>query len=131
MDFYEEHSKDQLEKEAYEKTYQKQMKLIKLILTIVFTIIGITFVVLGICMILFPMGDPDAVIVGYVFTPFGALFIIVVILISILIKPNNVKGAYDRYKKRVNKYGYTNVYDLNIKIQLLENRIEELERRLK
>lgn len=131
MDFFEEKSKEQLERETYEKAYKKQMKITKLILTIIFSFLGVMFITIGIIMLLLPASDPDMEVIGYVFTPIGAMFILAVIFISILLNPNNTNGAYDRYKKRVNRFGYTNIYDLNTKIQILEKRIEDLERMVK
>lgn len=129
MDYFEQKSKEALEKETFEKTYKKQVKLTKRILTIIFTIMGFVFITAGTLVLLLPTGEPDADIIGFIFIPFGIVFLLVALLIALFVKPS--ENAYEKYKKRVNRFGIINIYDVNAKIQMLEARIEELERRLK
>ena len=129
MDYFEQKSKETVEKETFEKAYKKQVKLTKRILTIIFTIMGFIFVTAGTLVLLLPTDEPDADIIGYIFIPFGIVFLIVALCVSLFVKPS--ENAYEKYKKRVNRFGIINIYDVNAKIQMLEARIEELERRIK
>ena len=123
---YEEKTAEQREKELFEKTSKKQNKIVKRILTGVFCGLGGMYLAIGIVALIISE-DLETSIVGYVFGGIGLLFVIVGIILFFAI-PNT--GNYDRYKKTVNTFGYTNSFSLNAKVQMLTEENNELKERL-
>ena len=113
-------------KQKFMESYQKQMKLCRILLTSIFGVLGGMFLILGVPF-LFSNTDAESMIVcmsvGGMFLGFAILFF----LIFTLIKPDK---AYERMKKIQNKYGVMNLYTMSSTIQIQSERITELEARL-
>lgn len=117
-----EKSINELAKEKYINNYKKQAKLAKKILLLVFSGFGFIFIIIGILLGLLIEKD------FFVFAILGLFFIILGVVFFFII-PENVN--YEKQVKRMDKYGYINMYHLNAKIQELSYIIEELEKKNK
>lgn len=113
---------NELSKEKYISAYKKQAKLAKKILLSVFLCMGFIFVIIGILLGLLIEKD------FFAFAILG-LFLIILGLILFFIIPENVN--YEKQVKRMDKYGYVNIYHMNARIQELSYIIEELEKKNK
>lgn len=113
-------------KELYEKAYAKQMKYVKQMLCAVFIVIGLIFSVIGIILLVEKVVDEEGFMLGKVFLPMGIIFIL--LALSFLFIP--VKGNYEKYKKRTEKYGFIEFYDVSIKLTMLDENCKTLEKRI-
>lgn len=124
--------KEQQEKEIYERAYTKVVTNSNKVVFIIFLIMGLFFMGIGLSLFFFGVDEEDKS-VGIVFTCMGFLFIVLGFIIKL---SSNIKPDYEKFLKRSNKYINYSSYDLAIKLEmleeknkLLEERIEELERR--
>lgn len=117
-------NKEQREREIYEQSYAKQAKLSKRIFLIVFGLMGLLFLAGGI--VLLSLGIHP----GLIFVLMGGVFLLIAIICAFMpVKPT--PASYDKFKSRTSKYGYyMNSYDLIIKLEMLEKRVEELEKQV-
>lgn len=114
---------DNLEKQLFEETQEKQSKLAKKLVLGIFGGIGMVFALLG---IIFIGIDNDAMqILSIVFLSVG-VFMTALGLLLFFVIPTNY--SYEKYKLRVNKYGMINIFEINAKIRELEDRIDQLEK---
>ncbi len=120
---------EQKEREIYEQSYVKQAKTSKKILLIVFGLLGLLFLAGGIVLLSLGIVDEEGFNPGFVFVPIGGCFLLVAIICAFIpVKPT--PASYDKFKSRTSKYGYyMNSYDLMIKLEMLEKRVEELEKK--
>ena len=133
MDYYYDQEKETKEKEIYEKAYNKIVKNSNKMVFIIFGIIGAIFALIGLFLIYFKIED-EGFLMGIPFLIMGIFFVFLGILIRIT---SSKIPDYDKYKKRIEKYaGSYGSYDYLIRIEMLEEknkileqRIEELERR--
>ena len=119
---------EQQEREIYEQTYLKQAKTSKRILLMVFGGLGVLFLVMGLVLLSLGIVDEEGFNPGFVFAPIGGCFLLIAIICAFMpVKPTH--ASYDKFKSRTSKYGYfINSYDLMIKLEMLEKRVEELEK---
>lgn len=124
--------KEQQEKEIYERAYTKVVTNSNKVVFIIFLIMGLFFMGIGLSLFFFGVDEEDKS-VGIVFTCMGLLFIVLGFVMKL---SSNIKPDYEKFLKRSNKYINYSSYDLAIKLEmleeknkLLEERIEELERR--
>lgn len=122
--------KEQQEREIYEQSYLKQAKISKRVLLTVFGLLGLLFLAGGIVLLSLGIVDEEGFNPGFVFVPIGGCFLLVAIICAFIpVKPTH--ASYDKFKSRTSKYGYyMNSYDLMIKIEMLEKRVEELEKQV-
>lgn len=131
MDYFDREEEKQREREEsvlYEKQYEKQAKVAKKVILITFGIIGGIFFVVGIFLLAFSVADETGFSVGFVFLPMGIFFLLLGIILYAVIP---TKGNYERFKKNMNRFGYTNPIYLSAQNQLLESRISRLEEKNK
>ncbi len=112
------------EKEIFDEVQKKASKLVKKVLLLIFSMIGFLFAFLGIFILLSQDGIYREA--GIAFLPMGLVFIALGILLYFVIP---TKYNYAKYKTRVQKYGYIDIYSLTAKVCELEARVEELERK--
>lgn len=125
MDSFNEEKK----KALFEKISEKQLKYVKKTMLIIFALIGAIFLVMGLVLIACNVRDVESdILVGTVFVPIGAFFILLGVIIR-LVTPKMYN--YENYKKRIAKYGYYSTFDLYITLALSEERIAELENKLR
>lgn len=115
------------ERKQYEQTSERQYHLARKIQTLVFCSIGLLFLVLA--AVLYGAGavDEKGFSPAYIFAPMGAFWVLLgAILYFVLPK----KGNYDRYQARVQKGNITNTNDMAMMLSLQQKRIEALENRI-
>lgn len=137
MDYFDENNEVvDLEKKIFEEKYKQQNLRAKKICTIVFGIIGVLFTILGLILYLVFMQVEEilAYSLGFSLLGTGIMFLIFVLIFRLI--PDNVN--YERYKKRVNKGGYLNIYEMNARMavleeknRILESKINELEDKIR
>ncbi len=120
-------TKEEKEKRVFEETYSKQSKAAKKVMTIVFGILGAVFLVAGIIMFCFRSYDEELIISSLVFIFLGALYLVLGLIFKKVIPE---KIDFEKYKKRKEKYGYSDTTSLSIQVGVLEKKIEELEERI-
>ena len=120
----EKRKQEQQEREIYEQSYAKQAKVNKRICLIVFGLLGLLFLVGGIVPL--SLGIEPGLILVLV----GGVFLLIAIICAFMpVKPTHT--SYDKFKNRTSKYGYSmNYYDITIKVEMLEKRVEELEKQV-
>lgn len=127
--YYDNKQKEEKERELFENVYKKQLKANSKIFLITFGILGFIFLTMGIILLALGVVDETGFNPGLIFAPMGGVFIIIGIIAALTsTKTTNVN--YDKFKKRTEKYGYINVYDLTIKVEMLEQKVEELEKKI-
>lgn len=112
---------EEKEKQIFDETQEKQAKFIKKYLLFIFGGIGIVFTILAIIMFCFKFAVKELPIV---FISVG-IFILILGIILYFVIPT--KYNYEKFKLRIEKYGFMNVYEMNAKIIELEERIQKLE----
>ena len=122
MDYFDENKEVvDLEKKIFEEKYQKQMKAAKK----VFLWMGLGFFIVGLIgTIIVLFIQPDIFFVGIPFAFVGLLFIIFGIALP-------EKANYEKYKKRIENGGYFNIYDMNARMAVLEEKNNMLESKIK
>lgn len=121
MDYFDEGIKEDLDKKLFEESYKKQIKTSKklfkiigaifLIFAVIPVIFGCAFMEYVVCFAAIPM-----VLMGGIFILLGFFF------------PE--KYNYEALKKRQNKFGYLNMYELSAKIIMLEEKNKILEEKI-
>ncbi len=109
------------EKEIFDETQAKQAILTKKLMLGLFGSIGLIFAIAGAVFLILE----NFKVIGMIFLTFG-LFMIAFGIIMFFVIPT--KYDYYKYKARVQKYGYLNIYEMSAKLAELEARIEELEK---
>ena len=137
MDYFDENNEVvDLEKKIFEEKYKQQNVRAKKICTIVFGIIGGLFTLVGLVFYLVFINIEEilAYSLGFSLLGTGIMFLIIVLIFRLL--PDNIN--YERYKKRVNKGGYLNIYEMNARMavleeknRILESKINELEDKIR
>ncbi len=112
------------EKEIFEERQAKQAKLAKRLLLGIFSGFGFIFSIVGAVFLILD-GFQE---IGIIFLPFGLIMIALGVILFFAIP---TKYNYEKYKARVEKYGYINAFAMASKIAELEARIEELEKKNK
>lgn len=122
MDYFDENNEVvDLEKKIFEEKYQKQMKYAKK----TFFWIGLSFLILGVAAIVILLFVAEYIaFVGFPFAAIGLIFLILGIAL-----PEKIN--YEKFKKRIDKGGYVNIYDLNARISVLEEKNKILESKIK
>lgn len=135
MVFYDYQSKiDQKEKEIYEKVTEKQYKYASKVFLLVFGIIGLIFLLVGIITLALGVTDEEGFLVGIIFAPMGGFFLLMGLVIFLIFKKT---ANYAFYKRNREKYMNSNPYfcqygviELMAKVEVLTERVEELEAKL-
>lgn len=123
MDYFEENIEvEDLEKKTFEENYKKQAKLSKRI----FKIMGSIFIALAIVLLIVAL-IVEELEFAIPSIPLG--FIGLVFIVLGLVFPNTLN--YENLKKRQSKYGQLNIYELNAKVIVLEEKNKALEARIK
>ena len=123
MDYFEENKEvEDLEKKTFEENYKKQAQLSKKI----FKIMGCIFLFIAILLIVVSLVfDESEVSIPSI--PLGIVGMIFLIIGFVF----HEKYNYEAIKKRQHKYGYVNIYELNAKVIMLEEKNKSLESRIK
>lgn len=114
------------EKEIFERITQKQMKYSKKTFRLIFGIIGGLFAVAGIVMLALGMPEGEDFNPGLIFLPMGAFYLLLGTILSLTL-PRSL--SYERYKKRIERSGTIDYYQMYVMLQLQEEKIKELEER--
>lgn len=115
-------------KELFAEIVEKQMRMAKKIMLIVFGSIGILFLILALALWIADVRDAQTgVMPSVIFAPMGAIFLI---LGGVLYKVLPVKMNYEKYEKRCEKYGAMNYYDMAAELMLQREQIRELEEKV-
>ena len=126
MNYLYEQDKEQKEKELFEKCYKKQVVTTNKVVLLVFLVIGLIFSTIGIGLLIGQVED-EGMLVGLPFFIMGVFFII----LGIIVKFSNSKiPDYEKFKKRVNKYGGYYTTDMAVRLEMLEEKNRELEERI-
>ncbi len=115
-------------KELFAEIVEKQMRMAKKIMLIVFGSIGILFLILALALWIADVRDAQTgVMPSVIFAPMGAIFLILGV---VLYKVLPVKMNYEKYEKRCEKYGAMNYYDMAAELMLQREQIRELEEKV-
>lgn len=123
MNYFEEQETKDKEKRAeekYQEIYQKQSRIARIVFLATFLPMGIIFILLGIIFLCNPIEKE----VGIVFLSCGVAFCL---LGGIFILAMPKKGNYQRYKVAVKKRGGLNLFDLSVRVSVLEESVKDLE----
>lgn len=113
-------------KQKFVESYQKQMRLCKILLTCIFGGMGSLFLVFGVAF-LFSNTDSEAIIA---FMSVGGMFLGFAILFFLIFSFVKADKAYERMKKLQKRYGVMNLYTLSSTVMVQKERIDELEARI-
>lgn len=130
MEFFEEDNNELIVKKKIEENYEKQAKRTKLILTIVFSILGCVFLALGAVLgIIFKVLDEELLSIC-LSAPFAfvGIFMLIMLIVARLLP---TKCDYEKMKKRIQNTNTYNANDLFIRLTFLEAKNENLESRVK
>ncbi|HEY8390999.1 MAG TPA: hypothetical protein VIL26_08675 [Clostridia bacterium] len=123
------------EEQEFHNIMNKQVNMTRLILLVIFGFIGIIFAIIGAFLLGFNVID-KGIQIGLIFLPIGLGFCLAGLLCYWLIPKDRVYN-YERYKQRVEKYGFIDTISMaamisyhKVKIEQLESRIKELEDKL-
>ncbi|MGM9970619.1 MAG: hypothetical protein ACI35S_09530 [Anaeroplasma sp.] len=123
MDFFDEDRKQKdLDERIYNEKYEQQVKYSKkvfFILFIVFFILSLIFLFLGLLLTIY-----EIAYCSIIYVVVGIIFLIIGFVLP-------KKGNYEKFKKRIKKYGYLNIYQLNAKVAILDEKNNILESKLK
>ena len=124
MDYFDEIDKKE-EKENFKKAYNKNQKILRIVMSSVFSGLGVLFLLLSILMFFVE------IIAFYVFIGIGSLYLIIGIVFFLTLGKGDADKAYEKMKKRIDagKPIYS-TYEMSRRIISLESRVKELEEEL-
>lgn len=123
FDMQEEKNKEKQEQEKFQELYKKQLRISRITLLATILPMGIVFIILSI-IFLITFTEGDDIIGGYVFLGVGVFCSSIAIILYFAIPK---QGNYERYKRRVQRFGGLNQFDLHISVKLLEDKVKHLE----
>jgi len=115
------------DKAYFEEASRKQYKEARKIVSLIFGLLGLLFLILGLCFYFSSVVDEDGTPLGYVFVPVG-LFLLILGLGLFLFLPR--EGNYERFKARVDKGAILDTNEMAVQAAILQKRIEKLEERV-
>ena len=92
MDYFDELDKKE-EKEKFKKNYNKNQKILRIVMSSVFSGLGVLFLLLSILMFFFE------IIAFYVFIGIGSLYLIIGIVFFLTLGKGDADKAYEKMKK--------------------------------
>lgn len=116
------------EEKLFEEKTGKAMKTIKMVLFGVFGIIGLILMVIGIVLYTLINEDPTVKIPSLILFFMGLFYMVLAIILKKLLPE---KLNYDRYKKTISREGGINLYEQQVEIKMLKERIDNLEEKVK
>ena len=116
------------ERELYEAAYKKQARYAKKVVLAIFLTIGIIFTVVGALLLILDVRDEDNFAVGTVFLPLGIFWTAFGVVYFFAVPE---KYDYEKFKRRIEKYGYRNYYEMSAVLEMLTQKNAELEARVK
>ena len=124
MDYFDELDKKE-EKEKFKKNYNKNQKILRIVMSSVFSGLGILFLLLSIAMFFTEMT------VFYVFIGIGSLYLILGIIFFLTLGKGDADKAYKRIEDRISngKLVYS-TYEMSHRIIMLETKVKKLEEEL-
>ena len=124
MDYFDELDKKE-EKEKFKKNYNKNQKILRIVMSSVFSGLGILFLLLSIAMFFTEMT------VFYVFIGIGSLYLILGIIFFLTLGKGDADKAYKRIEERISngKLVYS-TYEMSHRIIMLETKVKKLEEEL-
>lgn len=108
-------------KEVFKDKTKRQGIIVKKVLFLTFTLIGLAFVIIGVLIGSNYQNDM------YMLCYMGCFFIFLGIILYFLVP---TEYNYEKYNTRVERYGGYNVYELIAKVKNLEEKNAELEKRI-
>lgn len=126
MDYLDELDKKE-EKEKFKKNYNKNQKILRIVMSSVFSGLGILFLLLSIVMFFIEM----TATVFYVFLGIGSLYLILGIIFFLTLGKGDADKAYKRIEDRISngKLVYS-TYEMSHRIIMLETKVKKLEEEL-
>lgn len=125
------------QEKVFQEVMNRQVNLLRKSFLLIFGIIGLIFFIAGVIILLSQGKLFKLFQLGLAYGVIGLVFLLVAILCFLLI-PKNRQYNYERFKKRIQKYGLFSTIDMTImvsilseKITQLENTISELEKKIK
>lgn len=115
--------KEALEEKKYQELYQKQTKIARIILLACFGPIGLIFFIIGLVAFLGGNEDVELQKMGITFLALGIFFLILG-LVFLICFPK--KGNYARYKRNVERFGGLNIFDIKLRVEMLEEKVQHL-----
>ena len=124
MDYLDELDKKE-EKEKFKKNYNKNQKILRIVMSSIFSGLGILFLLLSIAMFFIEMT------VFYVFLGIGSLYLILGIIFFLTLGKGDADKAYKRIEDRISngKLVYS-TYEMSHRIIMLETKVKKLEEEL-
>ena len=124
MDYLDELDKKE-EKEKFKKNYNKNQKILRIVMSSIFSGLGILFLLLSIAMFFIEMT------VFYVFIGIGSLYLILGIIFFLTLGKGDADKAYKRIEDRISngKLVYS-TYEMSHRIIMLETKVKKLEEEL-
>ena len=124
MDYFDEIDKKE-EKENFKKAYNKNQKILRIVMSSVFSGLGVLFLLLSIAMFFIEMTA------FYVFIGIGSLYLIIGIVFFLTLGKGDADKAYKRIEDRISngKLVYS-TYEMSHRIIMLETKVKKLEEEL-
>ena len=105
------------DKAYFEEASRKQYKETRKIVSLIFGLLGLLFLILGLCFYFSSVVDEDGTPLGYVFVPVG-LFLLILGLGLFLFLPR--EGNYERFKARVDKGAILDTNEMAVQAAILQ-----------
>lgn len=123
------------EARVYQEFTNRQLRVSKNVFLATFNVLGGVFLILGAVFAALKSYNSELFIAGIVFVCMGAGFLLLGLLIYAIL-PKTQTTDYEKFLKRIDKYGLISMYDVaamlaiqQAKIELLEKEIEELKQK--
>ncbi len=123
FDLQEKKEKEALEEQKYQELYQKQTKIARIVLLACFGPIGLIFFIIGLISFLIASEDVELQEMGITFLVLGIFFLILGFIFLICFPK---KGNYARYKRNVERFGGLNIFDIKLRVEMLEDKVQSL-----
>ena len=123
MDIFEKETEEKNNKKIFKEAFERNLKIVRLVLPIVFSLIGALLLILGVVLLL----TVDK-IAGIVLLSIGGLYVLVAIILILVLSNINSDKAYERYQKRVSSgRPIYNTNDMSLRLLMLEKKVSALE----
>jgi tellurite resistance protein TehA-like permease len=118
---------DNNKKQIFEETTKKQLKYSKKVFLLIYGLIGIIFLILALVLYLLGVKDEDGFTLSIIFAPMGAFWLLLGIILYFALPK---KYNYDRFEKRVKRWGFINYFEISATVEAQKEKIKELEERI-
>jgi uncharacterized membrane protein len=120
---------NQLEQKRYQELMSRQVGFLKRLIFAIFSVISLVFLILSVVFMALGMDNPTYNTLAIIYASVGVGLLFIGLLIYLLI-PKNKEYNYQKFKKRIKRYGILTNFELCAMIAILDEKTKLLEKEI-